>query len=714
VNTLEQLNQYANTLVHFTDDRPYAVTFSGALTTANVNSIEGASIAPYFDGTFTQLQGMDTATSPKQVLTLELDFSNAVGSGSGPQITWATPTAIPYAPSNTAIAFSEPSEGVFRATNIVYLEQLTELLTDTRIELVDQDVNFTYNTKVIYPDPTNTAVDITKTQAVNITITSSFDEMTVPASTTQELFSVETNVVLTDNALITDTETDAPSATYTMRVEPSVTNSIVFSASESGTSPSQSSTITAYGSNGGVQLVGTKAQINADIELLKVSPYSGFIGTTSINYTLINTLSGVNSTGSTTGFQVSLLEAITNVVTRTYTENTINTDLFATNTPVLNSQLDTVFGDASYVLQLNVGNAYKTFKKFASGSANEISGTPATNTTGWLRSNAWSSGKAGYQLFYYQGSRAEIDTILSSAIEYIPPGGVSSTQTLYMELYRVSNPSSDWGPSNPLISIKSYNFSVTGTADASAVPGVGVTSYTTANNLDTIDITDAQRFFLKTDILIVGAGGYGGAGASTSNGGGGGGAGELTYIDDSDLYTANNIERVRLRIADAPAYGSTSTETSSIVQNFNNNVYSGDLIQALNGGNGGDADATAGNNGTNGGYTGGGGAPNGLKGPTLQEGTNTVSTFTGTVYDPNGLGSDAGSVNGGNGGGAAGGYSNNITGSSVEYIYPGIGGGDGGTSSTVTGSGGDGGVGSANTGRTDGSDGIIIIKHYEF
>ena len=669
-NSLSDLNSYSNEMVSFTDDRPFSVTVTGGTSLTNsVNASEGDTLSLLWNQTLVSIISADSSTSNN--VSIEVDFSNALA----PQFSWPT---LP-----SGVTASEPSTDVYRVTGITNIADFNTLMTGATCEIVDQEANFTYTVKVEFP----TAQTYTTTNT--ITITTTFSELTVPATAWTGDVTQGLNVDITGNATVTDTETGT-AATYTMLVQ--IPSTRVTNISSVGGGSASNSTIS---TNFVRTITGTLAEVNTHLADLTLT-LSATHGTLTITYNLTNNLSGVVSTGSSTGSVIEVVAFTNAEVTRTYTENTLNTNLFASSPPQITSDVDTLYGDGSYKLRLNVNGAQAN--PYVTGSV--------YNQQGWIRNSNVAS-KQAYQLFEITDTVANLNTFLTNYVQYAPPPATSTTQTLYITLYRTSG-----------YEIKSHSFSVTGTANGAAVSGAGTTTYSVGETTG-VTITDNMRFFLKSDIFVLGAGGHGGHGDSTGNGGGGGGAGEIDYISNSSLFTGGRDGLTTFDVV----VGDAATSWNGTPTYAYSNIHSGSTveIQATSGGQGGTAHTGPGDAGATGGYGGGGGAgtPVGAGG-TFVDGAkqSNLIAFTGGVeHDFNGNGSAAtSSTQGGDGGGYAGGYALDITGSSVDYGFPGPGGNttSGNTVQTTKGSGGQGGANGSNTGRTAGQDGLVVIKLYEF
>lgn len=762
VNSLSDLNSYGNEQITLTDDRDFGVTITGDLNSSNaINASEGDTLSLVWNQTLSSIVSADSSNN----VSIEVDFSAAIG----PQFNWGSLPA--------GVTSSEPQTDVYKVVGIQNVTDFNTVLTGATCEIVDQEAAFAYTVKVIY-DVGAGAVTYTTTN--NITITTTYQELNVPATAWSGTQTMGTTVNLTGDATVTDTETGA-SATYTAKVKVKTSEITSLTSTGSGGSASsateslttlnvdqntsvvagetitqlnsgatgkviQSTTtatsmilesvsgtfttnsadtltgstsgalsryVTSISTDGTGQttrtITGTLTQVNshfADLSTVLSTGYGSGTTTIIIRYELVNNLSGVNSTGSQTGDVVQLIAWTNDSLNRAYTENTINTNIFSSNPPQITAAVDSTFGDGSYKVRLNVQDAY----------ANPYSGGYGTtrNRHGWFRDSGSGSVQA-YQILEKTDTVSNLNTWLSSNIEYIPPPAESGNQTISLTLYRTSGGGGEVVPTTSI--------TVQGTANAAAVSGAGTTTYSLGQT-SAQSITDNMRFFLACDVLIVAGGGHGGHGNSTSDGAGGGGAGELTYVRNNSLFTGgrDGLTTFDITVGDAasswngtPTYGYSAVETNSHGTN---------IIKAMNGGQGGTAHTGPGGAGAAGGNGGGGGygTTPGAGGAVSQGGMdgNITSYLNATPSTPSALidlhevGNAAESSGGLGGDGGGQSYTTDISGSSVTYAYPGKGGNQPGTKYSTIGSGGHGGEDGSNTGRTAGQNGVVIIKLYEF
>lgn len=691
-NSLTDLNNHATSQFEFTDDRTMTMEVTGFPATDIAQSAdEGDTVSVGWNGTVVSVIATETGTA--NVVSVEVAFDNL-----GPQVNWGT---LP-----TGVSTNVSTDGKeFTATNILNKTDLDEVLDGLTAELVDQKENFSYTCRVSHP--LSGGGTQSYTQTTNVTIGTTFTEMTVPTNCWTVDKQINTSFQVDNPAQITDTETDATNATYTMVVK--IFKSKVSSLTSSGTggTTTASSDATHYI----LTITGTKTQVNSHLNNLDITTTSS-TGSMNIDYDLTNNLSSYNSTGSSSGNVVTIVWGSNLEVTRTYSRNTVNTNLFSSTPPAITSTVDSTFGDGVYTLRINV----------QSGKNPDIVGGSEIddNELGWIRNGSLTS-QQGYQVYELTDTTANLNTFLSTNVEYAPPPDTTATQTVNMSLYRTAT-----GFVGTQIG-DNYSFSVTGSGTAN--PTEVTYNWGTDNGLV---VTDDMRFFLKCDILVVGAGGTGGAGyydsgGPTTYGGGGGGAGALVHGVDTSIATATPYNRLRGIISDAPTgVGSTIGDHADTLLegSSDSGVTYTTRVSVPIGGIGGAADLTTGGDGGAGGCTGGGGAAGTTGGGTGSKTGRSVDcsdfavdSFTNPSvggFSAFGVAGASGGIVGGNGGSIENTY--DISGSSVTYCYGGKGGHNTG-GGTTPGSGGNGGEGqsyASNHNRTDGQDGVVVLKFYRF
>ena len=486
MNSLEELNNYANTTVTANDDRtvPYVV-FDGdtSLLSLNKNEDEQYQVGQAFGYSAGKgvkvVEATDDGTA--NVLTITIDLSNSVAS----QVVWSD-----QKPSHVTV--SEVG-GVFTATNILTVDDFNNTMgntgvgTITTIDFVDQDVNFSFTLALSYPDEFGTR---THTQPFNVILGTTSDEMAFSTSTTQQVYELQTTT-LTDYPQVVD-QTTNPNATYTIVIAPSTSGKLTFQTT-------QSFSYTNSGAEGISIGPFTKGTLNGYLAALKLEGLASGAGTTDITFQLTNNLSGVVSNGTMTGMTVLVLSKLSNAnITRSYTENEVNYNLFATNPVQINPNLDTILGYGTYLIVLG-----------ATGQA----------PYGGRYREDGSSSVASLEL-QKSGTVAQLNSFLANDVNFIPDRDQFATHELRIYLYHGSIQDSSKLLDEQL-------FDISGTAQTGTLPGEGFYEYTSTQS--TLSINDSMKYFLHCDIYAVN-----------------GGTGGLTYTLDSDIVYLNNITALEL------------------------------------------------------------------------------------------------------------------------------------------------------------------------
>lgn len=408
--------------------------------------------------------------------------------------------------------------------------------------------------------------------------------------------------------------------------------------------------------------------------------------TTSISYPIVQIDSAptIASSFTTTSAGVSTSTELANITnTRSYTENTIKTNLFSSTPPTLTTGQPTLDHTVRF----------------------EITDYNNASEDGWLKDNTNSATNGNaVKTLEFTGTKSEIDTWLASNVRYIPPPNISSQQRIDVTVLQGS------------LTTQTTSFNINGIANATPVAGAGVyDAWNGSTNYREITLTDEMRYFLKADVLLVGGGAYGGtvSGSTPTYAAGGGGAGGILHFVNTEVFKNTNIDKIRI-LGGAVLNPGQQSEDSNL-QDYTGNTVVSNLAIARGGGYGGEGGSNPGNAGGSGGFGGGGAGFNGSGGSAIANYRDT--SMGNTNVNRYGAGNQANSSSpGGDGGGDP--FTTDISGSSVTYAYPGPGGNSSTTLYTTPGSGGHGQ--SKNTGgaevdaRTAGQRGKIIIKFYEY
>lgn len=614
-SSFSDLNNFGNEMVSFTDDRGYAVTITGDLNETNtITPAEGDTITFLWNQTVTEY------TSPTVLsnLTIVIDLSAALA----PQFDWGTLPA--------GVTTSVVSPDIHQVTGILTIADFNQILTNASAELVDQEADFVYTVSAKYTPVGGSLTTYTTTNTCDMG--TAYPEISVPATAWTGDAVEGLTQAITNEATVIDDETGG-TPTYTMLV--SIDSSRITTITSTGGGSASSATV---GSNIVRTITGTKAEVNAHLDTL-ILTLSATFGTLTINYQCTNILSGVVSTGTSLGAVIELV-AFENIPTSiAYLRNTKNSDIFTTFE--VGSDINAHYGDSNYKVRVFLGSGY--LQAQLSGNASLVAGetitqsntgatgvqiettttatqiklqgvtgtwstsssdtitgsvsgahsvyvgtiesqpagdetnTENTDNIGWLQDesvrNGGLDGRA-YHMIEKTASPTDLNTWLQTNINYIPIPDSTITSSISVRLYRT----------NGTLIKEQINIPMTGSG-STTVTGQTLTYGTGSLDPTNLAITDNERFFLRTDVLMLGAGGDGADGVAltggtgtdpASGGGGGGGAGEYTYITRAKLFNGFSGAYWKSTVGDAGTYEITLDGPATLVQD--------ELITQLNSG----------------------------------------------------------------------------------------------------------------------------------
>jgi hypothetical protein len=264
-NTLAQLNTFSNQSYTFEDQRDYAITFS-----ANATSNQSVAVAE--DVSFTSPVGIDITGMISQPgnITYNINTSNI---GANAILTW------PALPSS--VSSSNPSTGVYRVTGIMD-NVVWDQIKNPTILAKDQAANFVYSANIQYPSTANTANTNTWSWTNSVTISNTHSELSNATN-----FTYDEDVPKTIPGTPTITDVYSGPLKHTLVISPNVANA-VFSLSMSGNTSLNPVTKA-------LTIVDTKANINTGLGNLWLVPYPDYDQTFSLNYSLTNPISNLNT-----------------------------------------------------------------------------------------------------------------------------------------------------------------------------------------------------------------------------------------------------------------------------------------------------------------------------------------------------------------------------------------------------------------------------------
>jgi len=266
-NTLAQLNTFSNQSYTFEDQRDYAITFS-----ANATSNQSVAVAE--DVSFTSPVGINILSIISQPtpgnITYNINTSNISGNAI---LTWPT---LP-----STVSSSTPSLGVYRVTGYMDANIWNDIRNPTIIAK-DQTANFVYSANIQYPSTANTANTNTWSWTNSVTISNTHSELSNATG-----FTYDEDVPKTIPGTPTITDTYAGPLPHTLVITPNVANA-VFSLSMSANTSLNPVTKA-------LTIVDTKANINTGLGNLWLIPGPDYDQTYSLNYSLTNPVSNLNT-----------------------------------------------------------------------------------------------------------------------------------------------------------------------------------------------------------------------------------------------------------------------------------------------------------------------------------------------------------------------------------------------------------------------------------
>ena len=255
-NTLEQLNGFSNQSVLYQDQRAYSIAFSPA--TAVNQSISIVEDAP-----FTSTAGIDITSmvSTPRNLRYRIDLSSLTFTA---YIDWGTLPAgiITEIPGTNIFDLVGPFD------NVVW-----NLINEPTITVPDQSSNFSYTSTLTYPDPANTANDLTKSWTTSVTVTATPD-----LSTPVDWSYVKNSPGTVDG---TPQIIQVGAGTFTMTVTPSVTAAVSSLSSTGSGGTSSFNAITKV-----LTITGTYTQVNDHLNNIVLTTPLNYQNTFTFTYLL--------------------------------------------------------------------------------------------------------------------------------------------------------------------------------------------------------------------------------------------------------------------------------------------------------------------------------------------------------------------------------------------------------------------------------------------
>lgn len=382
VNSLQQLNNYSSTLLSYTDNRPYSITFSSnaAPVTQNIAVTEG--------DTHVAQSGINVTSviSTPADITFTIDLTSLPGA----IVTWPT---LP-----TGVTSSVPSANVYRVTGVNSANIWNAIKAPTITMPRDTGNNFNYTSGIEYPVYDSSSL---KQWVTQVTVT---DLPELSAATNVDYFGAYPQNI-DGNPTILDAENTT--GTYTMAIIPSATAAVtsIFTLGTGGSTSFNNSTRT-------LTIVGTRTQVNSHLNNLVLDPEDGYASNFNLTYSLTNPVSGLNTqvtqTLTFTGVGTPIINA---ELPRTYKENQQNL-LFPTATPQVLEEFGYTY-DIRMQLASNIG--------FISTSSTATGWTAGNLSFNFSGTNAQCNSMFGNLRFH-----PNQDTFTSSTINYLQKVGVTT------------------------------------------------------------------------------------------------------------------------------------------------------------------------------------------------------------------------------------------------------------------------------------------------
>lgn len=382
MQSLTQLNNYANKPVHFTDERPMVIQFSdNSPATQSVTVNEGQThIVPIATDIF-------TLTSADRV-----NFIIDVSSVPGATVTFVNP--LP------PLATYEPGllDGIASINNIVTVAEWNTAKVAIITMPRDWSTNWSYTCMIHYGSSSS------KSWTTNVTVTD-FNEITQPAPTYYDQDSAR---ILDYYPFITDTENDGSGA-YTVQLTANNANAIrtLASTGVGGTSSYNSSTKV-------LTIVGTRDQVNSHMAGVQYMPGVLFDQAFDFIWTLTNPGSGLQTTvaqAMTCRYTHGVLEHME--LDRNYTQNAAGLLFSGANLPQIVE---------------NLGESYTITFTLADAIGYLGLGESFASPVGW---------NAGTRTYTYFGTQAECNAVFA-ALRFFPNRATFSDTTITYTQQRAS------------------------------------------------------------------------------------------------------------------------------------------------------------------------------------------------------------------------------------------------------------------------------------
>ena len=269
-NTLAQLNTFSNQSYIFEDERPYSITFSANATT-------NQSVTTSEDSAFTSPVGIDITSVTSQPFDGSTIFGNITYNINTSNVGNAI-LSWPALPSS--VSSSQPSTGVYRVSGIMD-EIIWGQIKNPTIIVKDQATNFSYTANIVYPDMDGSTIS-EWTWTNNVIVSNTHSEMSNATG-----FTYDEDVAMTITGTPTITDTYSGPLPHTLVITPNVANAVFSLSMTANTSLNPVTKV--------LTIVDSKATINTALGNLWLIPGPDYDQTFSLNYSLTNPVSNLNT-----------------------------------------------------------------------------------------------------------------------------------------------------------------------------------------------------------------------------------------------------------------------------------------------------------------------------------------------------------------------------------------------------------------------------------
>lgn len=360
MNSLENLNNWANDDIAYGGDGTYSISFSPTTPVNQTTSVVEDQAFPSPVGT-----NITSMTSTPRDIEYTIDLS---GVALPATINWGT---LPYFLTSQVAGFN-----IFKLVGPID-ENVWAQFKSPAITVIDQTATFTYTATITYPDPADNDANLTKSWTVTVSVTAS-PNISTPSDYTYTKNSIGTIAGA-------PTILNLASGTYSLVLTPSLPSAIFLLASSGAGGTSVFDPVFKT-----LTLTGTKTQVNSHLASIQFTPVTDENRSFTFGYALTSPTGVVNSVTqnlvSGDPFTIS---------TATYVEDTafspgyqvLDQSATATSFSISVAQstpLPSVSPGFFTVNGSNVGNTWTASNTLANINAANVIYTPPVDYTGTL------------------------------------------------------------------------------------------------------------------------------------------------------------------------------------------------------------------------------------------------------------------------------------------------------------------------------------------